>query len=225
MMRRFITLLLLVVLILGAVAAYYYYTQSAASKLIPPISDLVQPEPPQPPARTPQDYHILEDQGGIPKAEANRAGLTSADYAYLSAMVPTHISDGIEKVTEISVRGLNYDFCYRFNSTPPEMQSLEFNLNAQWEELHFGFGFDDAHPSDPEHRWGIELVVQVDGNDVYGPIEVTPVTDPLFAKVNVIGVHRVTFVSRRIGFKNPFAPVLLDPFVRKYSQADESSGG
>jgi len=222
-MRRFIVVLIVVILILGAVAAYYFYSQGLADDLIPPIGELVQPEPPPPPARTPQDYHILEDQGGIPKAEANRAGLIGDDYAYLSAMVPTNISDGIEKLAEITIRGLPYDFCYRFKSTPPEMQSLEFNLNAQWEELHFGFGFDDAHPSDPEHRWSIELTVQADGTDVYGPVEITPVTDPLFTKVNVTGVHRVTFVSRRIGFKNPFAPVLLDPFVRNYSQANESS--
>lgn len=166
-----------------------------------------------PPARTPQDYHLLQDQGGVPKTEAELAGLVSADYAYLAVHPTLVMDDGIEQISSARCNSKLYDFSYRFNSTQPEEQVLEFNLHGEWDELHFGFGFSDEEPSDPSGNLAIELRIQGDGRDIFGPEQITPVTEPIFTKADVRGVKHLTFISRRIGKNNPFAPLLLDPFV------------
>jgi hypothetical protein len=214
--RAFLTTVLILVL-LGVAVGYYLWSNAerfSQGSVLHKAGKLVRPDTPPPPARIPEDYVILEGQGGVPRAEAERAGLATERYAYLSTFTPTQISAGIVPESGVVMRGQNYDFCYRFNPMHEEMQYLEFNLNGKWDELHFGFGFDDKHPSDPEKKWSLELTVQCDGQPGLPPHVITPVDKPVFAMVDVRGVQRVTLVCRRIGQVNPFTPVLVDPFVK-----------
>jgi len=216
-MRAFIITLVIVV-VLGLVLAWYVQrnkTSYEEGSLLRETGEILTPAEPEPLLRTPQDYHILQDQGGVPRAEAEKAGLVTDSYAYLAATAPIQISSGVEQVGELSLNDKPYDFCFKFNTTPPEEQYLEFNLLGKWDELHFGFGYDDAHPSDPDNKWSIEFRIETDGKVTFGPVLLTPVDRPVFNKVDVSGVNRVTFVIKRVGFQNPFAPVLVDPFVVK----------
>jgi hypothetical protein len=216
-MRSCVLTVLLLTLATAGLGVYLWFASKTAPEntVAGRMGKVMRPAPPVPPARTPLDYLILGDQGGVPKEEALRAGLTGADYAYLSAFKPTQLSEGIEPKEGVMLRGKRYDFCFQYNTRPPEMQFLEYNLNGEWDDLHFGFGFDDTQPSDPEKKWSIEFSIQCDGTVAYGPQVLTPVDKPLFARVPVKGVNRVSFICRRIGYSNPFAPVLVDPFVKK----------
>lgn len=222
-MRIFIVTALLVVG-LGLFAVLYLRAnldKLPQDSLAGRASQALQNELPEPAPRIPLDYHILEDQGGVPQAEAEQAGLISDDYAYLSAIGPINLSQGVEPVSGITVRGRAYDFCYSFASLPMPEQYAEFNINGDWDELHFGFGFDDSHPSDPKDQWAIELEIQGDGKAIFGPQIVKPTGEVIFNMADVKGVRRLNFVSRRIGSKNTFAPVLIDPFVIKVAGAAE----
>ena len=217
-MRKFILTLLIVV----GLGLFVFFYLKANPSVVPegnPLEQVVKTEEPEPIARTPQDYHIMEAEGGIPLAEVRRAGLTGADYAYLQGLGAISLSDGVEPYSGITVRGLHFDLGYIFNSVPRSPQSAEFNVGGEWDELHFGIGFDDSHASDPDHKWAIDFEVQADGKVVFGPERIDPTTDPVYAGVDVKGVHRVTFVATRVNKANPFTPVLLDPFVRKYPEA------
>jgi hypothetical protein len=216
-MRAFIITLVVVVVLGLGLAWYVQHNKSAYAKgsILRKTGELLTPAQPEPLLRTPQDYHLLQDQGGVPREEAEKSGLSTDSYAYLATMEPIQISKGVEQVGGISLNDKHYDFCYKFNSTPPEEQYLEFNLLGKWDELHFGFGYDDSHPSDPDNKWSIEFRAEADGKAVFGPVDLTPVDKPVFNKLEVSGVNRVTFVIRRIGFENPFTPVLVDPFVIK----------
>jgi hypothetical protein len=224
-MRSCVITVLVLTLLTAAVGAYLWFASQAAPEdtMIGRMGKVMRPEPPEPAPRTPSDYLILEDHGGIPKAEALKAGLRGEAYAYLAAGEPIEMSPGIQPVESIKLRGRQYDFCYQYNTTPPEMQFIEFNLNGEWDELHFGFGFDDTHASDPEKRWAIEFSIQCDGETAFGPQQLMPVDKPVFAKVAVAGVQRVSFITRRIGRSNPFAPVLVDPFVIKTQKESPAS--
>jgi len=207
--------LITVVVALLLVAAGLWYAQNNPDKLPEDVRQtLAVGEDVTPPARGPQDYHMLQDQGGIPRAEAERAGLVSADYAYLCAYPPLRIDPGIEQISSAKCNSKLYDFSYRFNSTHPEDQVLEFNIHGEWDELTFGFGFADDEPSDPTGMLGIELIVQGDGKEIFGPELISPVTDPIFTELEVKGVRHLTFISKRVGYENGFAPLLLDPFVK-----------
>ncbi len=219
-MRVFIVTFLIVLIIAGGAAWWLY---SSAERLpegsvIQQAGQALHADTPQPAARQPLDYHILEDQGGIPLEEARRAGLIADDYAYLYGLEPIQISDGIEQLSGIQVRGRSYDLCYRFNTTPPEEQYLEYNLNSAWDELHLGIGFDDAHPSDPQDRLAIEVEIKGDGEALFGPQVFKPTSKPVFTRVDLRGVNRLTIISRRVGHRNTFAPVLVDPFLKKTPQ-------
>jgi hypothetical protein len=206
--------LITVIVALVLLAAGLWYAENNPEQLPEKVRQtLAVGEDTTPPARRPQDYHLLEDQGGIPKAEAERAGLVSSEYAYLAAHPTLLMDEGIEQISEVRCNSRLYDFAYRFNSTRPEQQVLEFNLHGEWDELHFGFGFSDEEPSDPSGKMAIELSILGDGKLIYGPEQISPVTDPIFAKAKVWGVKHLTFISRRVGMNNPFAPILLDPFV------------
>jgi hypothetical protein len=190
-----------------------FQPQSVPGKL----ARMVSPTPPEklkPAPHGPLDYNILEDQGGQPLADAIAAGLVTDKWAYLSALTPVQISDGVAKAQGVGVHGKHYDLCFKFATKPPQLQYLEFNLEGKWDELHFGFGFDDKEPSDPTQQHAIELTVQADGKTVFGPQRVSPVDKPVFTQLNVKGVNRVVFISKRIGNGNTFAPVLIDPFVK-----------
>ena len=207
--------LITVVVALLLLAGGLWYAQQNPDKLPDEVRHtLAVGEDIRPPARGPQDYHMLQDQGGIPLAEAERAGLVTADYGYLSAMPPLKMDEGIEKLSAANCNGKLYDFSYRFNTTRPEEQVLEFNLHGEWDQLVFGFGFSDDEASDPSGTHGIELSVQADGKDLFGPALVSPVTEPIFTQLEVKGVRHLTFISKRVGFENNFAPLLLDPFVK-----------
>lgn len=170
--------------------------------------------PPAPPASGPRDYHLLEGQGGIPRAQAEAAGLATDQWAYLQALTPLQQSEGIANAQDVTVRNQHYDFCLQYAATPAQEQYLEYQLGAKWDELHFGFGFSDLEPSDPSNSLAIELSIAVDGRTVFGPQRFTPVDKPAFAQINVTGANRAFFTSRRIGMQNRFAPILLDPFVK-----------
>ena len=148
-MRRFLVALLIGLLIGGGVVAYLYINRggfsegSVAQKLSAPMEENEEPLP----ARPPGSYHILEDQGGIPAAEAERGGLVASSYAYLYALEPLQQAGAIEQAQGVTVAGKRYDFCFRINSEPGEKQLLEFNPGGEYSELHFGFGFEDTHPS------------------------------------------------------------------------------
>lgn len=226
-MRAFI-ITLVVVVVLGLGLAWYIQHNKTSYKegsVLRETGDLLTPAKPETLLRTPQDYHVLQDQGGVPRAEAEKSGLVTASYAYLAATEPIQISKGVEQVGGVSLGDKSYDFCFKFNSTPPEEQYLEFNLVGKWDQLHFGFGFDDSHPSDPDKKWSIEFRVETDGKVAFGPLTLTPVDRPVFNEVDVTGVNRVTFVIKRVGFDNPFTPVLVDPFVLKTTSenTDEQS--
>jgi hypothetical protein len=216
-MRAFFITFLIVILLAAAVV--YWLWQNAGSlpegTVLEQAGQAVHPDQPPPPARTPDDYHVLQNQGGIPLAEATRAGLAGAGYAFLRSFEPIQISDGVAALEGVAVRAKHYDLGYQFESRPPQEQYLEFNIGGQWSELHFGFGFDDGHPSDPENKWAIDLEIQGDGAILLGPQRFSPTSEPLFTSLDVGNVNRLTFVSRRIGHGNPFAPVLLDPFLKK----------
>lgn len=218
-MRSCVLTVLILTLLTAVLGAYLYLASKTAPEntFIGRVGKVLHPEPPPPPARTPESYLILEDQGGVPRSEAEQAGMVTESYAYLSELKPTNCSEGIEPASAVALGGKSYDMCFKFNTTPPEMQYLEFNLNKQWDELHFGFGFDDAHPSDPDKKWAMEYSIQADGQEVLGPLMLTPVDKPLFAKVGVSGISRISFVCRRVGYSNPFAPILVDPFVLRNS--------
>lgn len=159
------------------------------------------------------DYHVLEDQGGIPLAEAQRAGLVTAQYAYLRGLTPVQLSDGVGQAGGAQVRGKRYDLCYRFETRLPEEQYLEFNLEGNWNSLDFGFGFTDTEPSDPSGKLAIVLEIKLDGAVAYASALLKPTDKPVFTTLPVAGVNRVLFTCRRVGYRNMFAPVLLDPFV------------
>ena len=201
-MKKFI-FTLVVVILLGS-AGYYYLLDTGTVKLEQPTEQL----------RTPVDYHLLQGLGGVPIEEATKAGLKTTDYAYLRSLQPIQIAPGIELPQQVQLGGKTYDLAYEFTSTRAQDQVLEFNLLGAWSELHFGFGFKDDEGSDPEGNWAIEISLLVDGTIVFGPKRLTPTDKPAFAKVDVSGANRVTFVSKRIGGANPFNPVLVDPFVR-----------
>lgn len=169
--------------------------------------------PPPPPASGPRDYHLLEAQGGIPLAEAEQAGLVTDKWAYLSALAPVQQSEGVQPAAA-AVRSLNYDHSWRFASTPPQYQYLEYTLGGKWDELHFGFGFADSEPSDPSNVLAIEFSILLDGKAAFGPRRLTPVDRPAFGMLDLRGVNRLVFSSKRIGTGNYFAPLLLDPFVK-----------
>jgi hypothetical protein len=173
------------------------------------------------PPSGPKDYHLLEGMGGIPAEEARLAGLVTDRWAYLVALDPVQQSEGVEPVADVTVRGLHYDHCFKYKSTSPEFQYLEFSIGAKWDELHFGFGFSDTEPSDPSNALAIELTVLADGKTVYGPRRLTPVDKPSFAMLDVRGVSRIVFSSKRIAQANYFEPLLLDPFLKR-SEAESS---
>lgn len=221
-MRAF--LITLVVVVLAGLGLAWYLQQNAGEfeegSLLGKTGKYLTPDEPEPVLRTPVSYHVLQDQGGIPRAEAEQAGLVTEDYTILAGTEPIQSSAGIIQVKHITVDGKPYDFSYQFGTTRPEQQFLEFNLLRKWDELHFGFGFDDKHGSDPKKNWTIEFRVETDGEVAFGPVVLTPVDEPVFTKVETTGVSRVTFVSKRIGYLNPFEPVVIDPFVIK-TPADE----
>ena len=219
-MRAFIVTFLIVLIIAGG-AAWWLYTSAERlpeGSIVQQAGQALHADDPLPAAREPLDYHILEDQGGVPLEEARRAGLTTDSYAYLFGLDPIQISDGVEQLSGLRVRGRSYDLCYRFNTTTPQEQYLEYNLNGAWGELHFGVGFDDAHPSDPQDRWAIEFEIKGDADVLFGPEQVKPTGEPVFTSISLQGVNRLTIISRRVGHQNTFAPVLLDPFLKKTSQ-------
>ncbi|MBN2083137.1 hypothetical protein JW859_13140 [bacterium] len=216
-MRGFLITFLIVIIVAGAIA---YWLWSNADRLpdgtvLQKAGQALQTEPPEPPLQTPLDYHQLEAVGGIPLAEAERAGLRGADYAYLRSFEPLQISDGVEAVEGRVVRGKHYDLGYQCLTDPPEEQYLEFNIGGDWDLLHFGIGFDDAHASDPEDKWAIEIEVKGDGKLLFGPYTIKPTEPPYFTQVDVTDVGRIVFVSRRLGRVNPFTPLILDPFLRR----------
>jgi len=216
-MRGFLITLIIVILVAGGGAWWLWQNSEKLPEGSLPrqVGQKLHTEPAEVPARTPSDYHVLEANGSIPLAEAERAGLNGADYAYLRGIQPIMMSEGIGAADGFTVRGKHYDLCYVFATTPPGEQYLEYNIAGQWDELHFGFGFDDSHPSDPEGEWAIDLEIKADGEIVYGPETVEPTTDPIFTSIDVTGVNRLTFTSRRVGKRNTFAPVLVTPFLKK----------
>jgi len=216
-MRGFWITFVIVILLAGGVV---YWLWSNADRLpegtvLQQAGQALQTEEPEPPLKTPLDYHQLELVGGIPLAEAQRAGLRGADYAYLRSFTPIQFSDGVEPVEGSVVRGKHYDLGYQFLTDPPEEQYLEFNIGGDWDLLHFGIGFDDSHPSDPEDKWAIEIEIKGDGEIIFGPYTIKPTEPPYFMQADVTGISRVVFVSRRIGRRNTFTPLILDPFLRK----------
>lgn len=214
-MRRFLTFLVIVfVLAVGAGVLWMMLGRPAPGKpLAQSVDRLVNPPPGIPPPRPPQDYLLLQDQGGIPKAEALRGGLATEQYAYLTALPPVQISDGVAAAERVAVRAKHYDMCYRFESRPPAEQYLEFNLGGKWAALDFGFGFSDAEPSEAKGEKAMVLEVQLDGKVVYTTPELRPTDKPVFTTLDVTGASRLLFTVRRVGYQNLFAPLLLDPFV------------
>lgn len=215
-MRRLLSWLVALLIIgVGGLVLWQLLGRPAPGKpLEQSVERYINPPALPPPARGPQDYHVLQDQGGIPKAEALRAGLAGAGYAYLQSMKPIQMSDGVGQADGISVRGKRYDLCYRFETRPPGEQYLEYNLGAKWDTLEFGFGFTDTEPSDPSGKWAIVLEIQLDGKPAYTSPELRPTDKPLFMSLPVTGVNRMLIVVRRVGMQNLFGPILLDPFLK-----------
>jgi hypothetical protein len=217
--RAFISFFLVLVFV-GAVGyAGMVFMQENADKfkkgtLPERIGRELRPTPAKPVASGPLDYHVLEAQGGVVKVQAEQAGLVTDKWAYLAALEPVQLGAGVSKAEGVMVRGKHYDQCYRFGSQGGTDQYLEFALGEKWEELHFGFGFEDKEPSDPTNTKSIEFSVLVDGTAAFGPVRLTPVDKPAFNRVSVKGANRVVFSCRRLGGTNTFAPVLLDAFVR-----------
>lgn len=219
-MRAFIITFLIAVVVAGG-AAYLLWLNAdklPEGSVLQQAGQSMHPDDTPPPARTPADYHVLEAQGGIPLAEAQRAGLAGESYAYLRSFRPIQISEGVEPLNGAKVRDKRFDLGYQFLTQPPEEQYLEFNIGGNWDELHFGLGFDDSHPSDPEDKWAINFEIQGDGEILLEPTRLKPTSKPLFARIELSGVNRLTFVSRRVGYRNPFTPLLLDPFLKKSAQ-------
>lgn len=214
--KRFLITVLIVLVIAGGVGAYLYFQHGGFSldKMPEPVRRVLEHKEALPPARTPQTYHILEDQGGVPREEAERAGLSGDGYAYFSALTPIQCAKAVEQCQGVVVRGKTYDMCWRFNTEPGETQVLEFNTGGNYDELHFGCGFEDTHPSDPTGNLAVELSVLADGQEVFSPRQLTPDDTPLFGMAEITGAQRVTVILRRIGRRNTLAPVLLDPFMR-----------
>jgi hypothetical protein len=218
--RAFVSFLVALIVV-GAVGyAGMVYMQQNADKfkkgsLPEKIGHELKAAPPSGPVpRGPLDYHVLEAQGGEPRPQAEQAGLITDKWAYLAALEPVQLGAGVLKAERMGVRGKTYDLCYRFGDGSATEQYLEFALAEKWEELHFGFGFEDKEPSDPTNEQSIEFAVVIDGVTAYGPVKLTPVMKPVFARLSVKGANRVVFSSRRLGQNNTFSPVLLDPFVR-----------
>ena len=214
--------LITVVIALLLVAVGFWYAQQHPEALPEDMRNTLEVgQDTSPPARGPQDYHILADQGGIPRAEAERAGLQTANWAYMAAMQPLEdLSEtGVEQVQSARVNSKLYDFAFQFTSTPAESQVLEYNIGGEWDVLTFGFGFADDEASDPTGRFAIEFSVQGDGTELFGPVSLTPNDLPVFTDIDVKGLRRVTFISKRVGKPNQFAPLLLDPFVKKAAPA------
>lgn len=205
------TLLIPLAVILAAIVSGCPQPMSSAKT--PPAS--VNQPPPGAGVKAPVNYHILEDQGGVPLSEAMRSNLKGSGYAYLRSLVPAQMSDGVDMNNSATVRTHRYEIGYKFETRDVEKQYLEFSLQDAWDELHFGFGFDDNSPSDPEGKLKIELTVLVDGNPAYVSSQISPNDEPVFTSVNVRGARRVIFEVRRIGYNNLFTPLLLDPFLLK----------
>ncbi len=216
-MRTFITVvLLLIALAVGAAVLVYYYKPGLLplERLPGPVREAVEPAPVEEPAAEPHSYHILQDQGGIAREEAERAGLIGDGYAYLAGLPPIQRSEAIESRAGCIVRGKRYDMCWRFNTEPGEIQVLEFNLGGKYAELHLGFGFEDTHPSDTTGNLAVELTVQADGREIQPPVRLTPGDTPWFGFMPLDDAQRVALIIKRIGYNNTFAPVLIVPFVR-----------
>jgi hypothetical protein len=214
--KKFIGFVLVLLLLAGGVFTYMLFQRGGIStdKLPLPLREALDTTPPEPPARAPQSYHILEDQGGVPLAEAERGGLAGDGYAYLTGLEPIQSAKAIERCQDCLVRGKRYDLCWRFNSEPGETQVLEFNIGGKYAELHLGCGFEDTHPSDTTGKLAVELSIQADGKEILSPVRLTPVDPPWFGFVPIVGAQRIAIVMRRVGYNNTLAPVLLDPFVR-----------
>lgn len=230
-MRAFASFLVVLVVV-GAIGyAGLLYLRDNADKfrsgsLPSKLGHELQPSAPAVPApRGPLDYHVLQDQGGEPLEKAQAAGLQTSEWAYLSALEPIQQSAGIEASQAVQVRGLRYDLCHTFTPEPGSDQYLEFSLGTAWDELHFGFGFSDTEPSDPTHSLAIELVIQVDGKDSFGPQRITPNDKPIFAALPVTGANRILLHCRRIGSGNQFKPILLDAFLKRHPAATPAASG
>jgi hypothetical protein len=215
-MRRVLTFLIIVALLaVGAAVLWQLLGRPAPGKpLVQSVDNLVHPPAAIPPPRPPQDYLVLQDQGGIPKTEALRGGLETSAYAYLTALKPVQISDGVVVAEGAGVHTKRYDMCYQFTSRRPAEQYLEFNLSGKWAALDFGFGFSDTEPSEAKGEKAMVLEVQLDGKVVYTSPELRPTDKPVFTTLNITGASRLLFTARRIGYDNVFAPLLLDPFVK-----------
>jgi hypothetical protein len=216
-MRAFLVTFVIVILVLAGTAYWLWRNADRLPEgsLIRTVAQLLRGQPADEPSPTPEDYHLLQSLGGVPFGEAARAGLRGEDYAYLRSFEPIQASDGVQTRNGVTVRGKPYDLCFEFETRHPREQHLEFNIGGAWDELHFGCGFDDGHPSDPEGQWSIELEIKADGELILGPTELTPNVEPFFGSVRVKGVNRVTFTSRRNGYQNPFCPLLIDPFLKR----------
>ena len=103
-----ITLILVLLIGVGGLLYWLWLNRGAPGQGTLPerAGQLIHPPPVEPPARTPESYHILEAQGGIPRAEAERAGLTGETYAYLLGLEPIQLSDGVSPHQQIVVRGV-----------------------------------------------------------------------------------------------------------------------
>jgi hypothetical protein len=172
----------------------------------------------KPPPRKPLDYHTLAQRGGLTPAEISAVGEESDSYAYLRAWEPILMERGVEVADTFMVRGKEYHRGFIFTTRVPKTQALEFSLAGEWDELHFGFGFADDHPSALDDDKAIRLEVLVDGEVAYPahseePHVFTPNSKPLFTKVNVTDAQRVAFRCYREGTLNKLSPVLIDPFV------------
>jgi hypothetical protein len=71
-------------------------------------------------------------------------------------------------------------------------------------------GFDDSHPSDPEGWYRNRDRERGGAAGAAAP----QAGKPLFTRLDISGVNRLTFVAGG-SLRNPFTPLLLDPFLKK----------
>lgn len=221
-MKNAIKLFVVVVLILGGLIAYIYFQYDSFSQGSPfhKLGKSLHPAEVVPVARKPLDYHTLEQRGGLTPTEISEVGEQSDTYAYLRAWEPILMERGVKMAEPFVVHGKQYYMGYIYTTRVPKTQALEFSLAGEWDELHFGFGFADDHPSALDDDKEIRLEVLVDGEVAYPahseePHVFTPNSKPLFTKVSVSGAQRVALRCYREGTLNKLSPVLIDPFVTK----------
>lgn len=164
-------------------------TQAAGSRATPPATPAPGFAPTPPPA-----------------APALTRGTASG---YLRASEPIQ-SKQLAAAPPVVCRGVTYEKAYLVEDGYGAL--IEFNIQGDKQQLDYGFGYADDHPTDPNEKHKAILQVIADGQVIDGPLELRPSEPPIFRSVAVGGVFKLMFKIEGNDYK--LRPLLIDPSVK-----------